>query len=232
VDTMSAVEMARRAGVSLPTAHAMLDREGVARTGRGIERRVPRDVAERVIEKRVPGYRPTEIRVLAALSVSPLGLSSVRRVAEIAGISTTTASSALTRLVDTGLVQRKARRSIRAGRVVAETVYALNMRSENWPAVKSAVRGIWLHDHPVAEAKRVPQQFWHLFWNATPATLRVSGDGAYIARRMLNSSSMAAAQWALEHISPTDLRAAVAGRGADERTRALVRNWIARQGSS
>ncbi len=232
MDTMSVVEMARRVGVSLPTAHAMLDREGVARTGRGVERRAPRDVAERVIAKRVPGYRPTEIQVLAALSVSPLGLSSVRRVAEIAGISATTASSALKRLVDVGLVTRKSCRAIRAGRVGPGTVYALNMRSERWPAVKSAVRAVRLPDRPVANAKRVPQQFWHLFWNAAPATLRVSGDGAYIARRMLTSSSMAAAQWALEHISSTDLEAAVAGRGADERTRALVHNWIARQGSS
>lgn len=228
MDTVRTVELAERIGVSLPTVHALLDREGIARPGRGRERLVPRPVAERIIRQRAVGYSTTEISVLAALAASPLGLSSARRVAAKAGISPSAASATLARLTDRGLVKRQKRRTIWAGQARTETASVLDVGSQRWPEVRSAVRAAQLPERTVEPVDRVPKAFWHLFWNAEPATLRVAKNGAYIARRMLNSNSMAAAQWALLHIAENDLQAAATGRGTQERTRALVENWLRR----
>lgn len=230
MDTIYPPELARRIGVSLPTVHAILDRRDVPRTGRGVPRAVPPDVAARVTREHASGYTDTEVRVLAALAVSPLGLTSARRVAAAAGVSPTSASAALTRLEGLGLVRRKERRTLRAGRAVTETLIALNLRSSQWPHVESAVRTVVLPERQAKSQSRLPRALWHLFWNTNPATLRLPEDGAYIARRMLNSTSIAAAQWALQHVDSADLLAAVSGRGTDERTRTMVRNWIAGQG--
>lgn len=210
----------------------MLDREGIARTGRGVKRRVPPDVAERIMRARVPEYTSVQMRVLAGLSVSPLGLSSVRRVAAVAGISPTSASAALAHLVERGLVQRRQRRGIRAGRTLTEVVFVINLRSKRYAEVQSAVRAVRPPARASSSPVGVPRAFWHLFWNAQPAKLRLASDGVYIARRMLGSDSMSAAQWALQHVAAADLRVAVAARGLDGATRAMVRHWLCEPGAA
>lgn len=227
MDTWNAVELATRIGVSLPTLHSLLDREHVVRTGRGVERSVPVAVAERILRSRPHGYSPTDLRILAALLASPLGLGSSRGIAAVAGVSPTSVGRALPRLAALGLVRRDGRRAIRAGRVTTEPRFTLDLRSPAWADVATAVAGVRLPTREIEPAARMPQSFWHLFWNAAPAALRVDQDGAFIARRMLDSGGATAVQWALEHIATADLLAAVRGRGADARTRAMVENWVA-----
>lgn len=227
MDTINAVELAERIGVSLPTVHALLDREGVPRTGRGVVRTVPPQTVERILRERGSGYSPTALRVLAALLASPTGLGSIRGIAALAGVSPTSVAKLLSPLLDTGLVRRREQREIQGGRVTTGTRFALDLRSPSWAEVAEAVRATPLPARAPEPAVRVPQAFWHLFWNATPAALRIDRDGTYIARRMLDTGGAAAAQWALQHIEAPDLLAAVRGRGADARTRAMVENWVA-----
>lgn len=225
MDTWSAPEAAHAAGVLLPTAQALLDRAGVPRTRRGVPRRAPAVVARSVAASLAPGYRSSEIAVLAALRVSPLGLDSVRRIARVAGCSPMTASVAVARLVAAGLVAKQSRRTVSAGRVVEEDCYRLDVRSPQWNVVGAAVRATRLPERDGGAGRQVPRAYWVLFWNADPTHLRIVEDGAYVAQRMLTGDSTGALRWALENLRPTDLIAATRGRGVDARVRALVRNW-------
>jgi DNA-binding transcriptional ArsR family regulator len=204
-----------------------LTRSSIPRTGRGVERTVPPQAAERILRERGSGYSPTVLRVLAALLASPMGLGSIRSIAAVAGVSPTSVGKLLPSLLDTGLVRHREQREIMSGRVTTGQRFTLDLRSPSWAEVAEAVRATPLPERAPERAVRVPQPFWHLFWNATPASLRIDRDGTYIARRMLNTGGAAAAQWALEHIDAPDLLAAVRGRGSDERTRAMVENWLA-----
>ncbi|MDR7188117.1 hypothetical protein J2Y46_000933 [Microbacterium sp. BE35] len=109
MDTISTVELSRRLGVSLPTAHTLLDAAGVPRVGRGYSRSVPVEVVDALIAMR--GVTPrserssTELRILAALLHAEEGLPSARAVAVRAGVSPTTASRAIERLVADALLQ-------------------------------------------------------------------------------------------------------------------------------
>ena len=99
-------DVARMLGVSLPAAHHALDEVGVPRTGRGRVRTVDARTAARLVASRgatPPSDRSSsELRVLAALSFSPLGLRSFRAIAEKAGISPTTVSRLVSRLAAEG----------------------------------------------------------------------------------------------------------------------------------
>src|SRR5580658_572823 len=109
-----------------------------------------------------------EMFVLAALNVSPFGLRSARAVASAAGVSTTTASKVLPKLVANGLVTKSSRKAIDSGRVIQEIVYEANRTGAGWRLVNDQIQATHL---PAStrrtEPKVVPRRFWHLFWNAT-----------------------------------------------------------------
>jgi len=229
MDTVGAPAIAAAMGISLPTVHRLLDAEGIPRTGRGRPRAVPLEVAERV--QRARGTSPVltipavEGRILAVLLRAPLGLASARRVAERAGISPTTASVHLHALRDAGLVTRQ-RRRVAEGRAIERDEWRLDTGSPRWRELAPQVRRIRLPERSDAVVDSLPDWLTHHFWNADPTALTMHSDGAYVARRLLNSGDASAMQWALKNADPSQLLDAVAGRGADARTKALVHNWI------
>jgi DNA-binding MarR family transcriptional regulator len=230
MDTITAPAIAEQLGVSLPTVHRLLDREGVPRLGRGRTRVVPVSVFERI--RRARGTAPAlpipavEGRILAALLRSPHGLGSARRVAELASVSPTAASRHLRALLRAGLVSHHTRR-VAEHKVIDKSEWRVDTKNTYWPELAPAIRSIRLPEHRQARSDSLPRWLKHHFWNADPKTLTMRENGAYIARRLLNSGDAAAVQWALTNADPQHLRDAVAGRGADVRTKALVQNWLA-----
>ncbi len=226
---MQAPAIAAALGVSLPTVHRLLDREGVPRPGRGRSRIVPIEVFERI--KRSRGATPflsipaVEGRILAALLRAPLGLASARRVAEVASVSPTSASVHLRALRDAGLVTRH-RRRVAEGKAVDKDEWRLDTTSTRWHELAPAVRRIQLPERPDAAVDALPDWLAHHFWNSDPKKLTMHDNGSYIARRLLSSGDAAATQWALKNANQSQLLDAIAGRGADSRTKTLVRNWV------
>lgn len=226
MDTWTAPALARRLGVSLPTMHRILDREGVPRTSRGVPRAIPDRIAGHLVWSHAPRLRPEATRVLAALRSRHLGIESARKVASVAAVSPTTAAKALRRFVETGLVHRADTRTISGGRVTRRRVYLLNTKHSDWPSIRSAVDSVALPQLGAEKSDVVPQRFWHMFWNADPLQLRVREHGAFIARRLLNGSDVSAATWALENVPEDLIVDAVSGRGVDERTRTFALNYV------
>lgn len=229
--TLTTPEVARVLGVSLPTAHRALDAYGVPRTGRGRTRTASEEVMAEILSRRGTAPRsertPTELRVLAALSRSPLGLASVRAVASKAGISPTTASRALRKLALEGFAQQRDT-MVASGRARQERRWF----SSNKPlptSVKNAMRHTRLVER-TSTPRPLPSELHHLFWNANVADLNPQKDGSYLAERLLQAPDLRAWNWALTNLSRDDVEMALGRRGVDDRTRALARNWWAHEG--
>lgn len=229
--SLTAPQVARVLGVSLPTAHRALDDAGVPRVGRGSVRTVTSEVVDEIVARRGAAprsaYSPSELRVLAALSRSPLGQPSARAVATKAGVSPTTASRVLETLAEGMLVARRDV-VVASGRARHQTRWFA--ATDQWPeALEQATRQTRLPEPETAtgEPARLPAYLWHLFWNANVSDLDPARDGSYIAGRLLQAPDLRAWRWALSNLRRADIDTAIARRGVSDRTRALVRNWRA-----
>ncbi|WP_425562039.1 MarR family transcriptional regulator [Microbacterium marinilacus] len=214
----------------------MLDSASVPSCGRGKSRTVPPSVLAAEVRRRgaTPekplGHTRAEMLVLAALARSPLGRDSAREVAALAGVSPTTASAALQRLLALGLVSHNAEKVAR-GRVRSMDRWRARQRAWDGSLVR-AVRRVTLPEREQTDASdAVPRRFHHLFWNAKPVRLSATQDGEYIAGRLLDADDVGAWAWVLEHIGSDDLRRALSRRGVTDRQRALVDNWLAEPGA-
>lgn len=226
--TLTAPQVARALGVSLPTAHHALDGAGIPRTGRGHTRVVNAQIVDNLLSSRgktpASTLRASELRVLAALSRSPLGQQSLRSVASKAGVSPTTASKVVARMIRSGAVEQRETK-VASGKARSQMRwYAAPSR---WtPELREAVR------HTRLPARRatptpLPRELHHLFWNADVSKLDPNVNGSYLADRLLRSPDVRAWQWVLTNVDRADIEIALNRRGMDERTRALVNNWRA-----
>jgi transposase len=132
---------------------------------------------------RIPGLGVTEIKVLAALSRSPLGLSSARIVARQAGVSPTATSKALRALERRSLVRRQ-ETVIAAGRPHAVQLFHANRHSGRWLELAPTLAQVLPPRRRRVIQRRVPPRLRHLFWNTAPTQLDLSCAGPYIARRL------------------------------------------------
>jgi len=227
MDRNGVPSLAAELGVSLPTAHRLLDDLGVPRTGRGVPRVVSGSARRRAVERagavrvRAQDLGREDMLVLAALATAPVGFESLRALARAAGVSATKTSAAVQDLAARGLV-RTQQRTVARGRAVARTFWSANYRG--WDdTLFVAVHAVRLpKPAPRASGHGVPRRFWHLFWNATPSKLDTRTDGPYIAGRLLGDTDHDAFVWATRHLSPTDLVQAAAVRGTPRKVADLV----------
>lgn len=232
MDTMMTRDLVQHLGVSLPTVHRMLDREGVPRTGRGIPRRVPIRVYRHLLRRHTPLLSRHQVLVLGAVRSRIHGVGSAREIARLVKISPSTAGKILRQLMDSGLIVHRMVNTMWAGAVVQRSKYQIDLAHRDWLAIRPVVDQVEITQAPIKKSRTIPKQFWHLFWNATPAELRTDQHGVYIARRMLTADDLDPALWALANISADDITEAVRGRGMDKKTRAFVINHLQSQGEA
>lgn len=172
----------------------------------------------------VRGFSRSEVLILAALRSAPLGLLSIRAVARRAGISPTSASRALARLRERGLV-RAERRMIEAGRAHEATVWSAALGNPEWSELDPILDPIELPSGGGGQRpRRVPSRLRHLFWNTDPSQLELEGSGGYIARRLLRTMDLQGLAWGASHLSAEDWREGAHARNLDPRARALAEN--------
>ncbi len=229
MDTCSAAEVAHRLETTVPRVVRAVQRLSLeARKANGHLALTPTMVerlrAELGVTPRVPGLDATEVKVLAALSRAPLGLASVRIVADHASVSPTAAAKALRRLEAKRLKYRREAviAGARARRV--ELLHA-NRRAERWLEIAPALARVQpprysKHRHD----QRVPRWLRHLFWNTAPAQLEVSRGGPYIARRLLRTMDLDGLAWGARNLRSSDWEQAARARGLDPSVRALAHN--------
>lgn len=231
MNTTSAAEIAHITGLSLPAVHRALDTLHVPPGRRGTPRSVSAETAAAIIAKRgsvpvrVAGRSRDSLLVLRALSHAPFGIASARGVARRAGIAPATASKLLAEAQQEGLAERRTTRTVMRGRVTdEERWYPTNVAL--WPTdLLQALKAVRLPaPQPSAPPKRVPEQFWHHFWNVDPRRLSVEDDAVFIASRLIDSSSAPETTWTLDTFDKAVIAKALARRGVDARTRALLRS--------
>jgi DNA-binding transcriptional ArsR family regulator len=167
----------------------------------------------------IDNMSPTDVRVLAALSRSPRGVSSAREAARRAGVSPTAAGRALARLVAQGLV------TLARGHASEVTVYQVRFGSAEWLAVAPVVAKVRLPD-PASRprAKRVPPHLLHLFWNTAAGQLDVATSAPYIARRLLTTFDPDGLAWGSANLPASAWEHAAATRGLEPAQHALAEN--------
>ena len=229
---VSAAEVARRLGSSIPRVKRAIDRLGLdVEHGPGgrvllTDEQVGRllgVLGSRAVDD---GLTATQTSVLAALRRAPLGLASARAVARRAGLSPTAAAQALGELRRRGLVDARPA-SIAAGR--ARTVELLEPSWDaRWPALAPTLAHVRAPQTVAApRAERVPGRLRHLFWNSAPEQLDVQRCGGSIARRLLRSGDLEGLAWGVAHLRAQDWEHGATARGLDARTRRLARNLAA-----
>ena len=168
-----------------------------------------------------------EMKVMAALARRPFGLRSIADIARASGVPPTTAGRILRRLQDDDLVRLHRRMLADWGRAKEGTVWVLTV-SPRVLRMLPALSQIELPD-PLANRpppRKVPHRFWHHFWNANPRKLALPEDAHYVADRLILSSDPAAWGWALINLPVDSLARVAESRGADPRTRSMIRNFI------
>lgn len=232
---ISARQVALRLGTSLPRVVRAVERLGldVERGPGGRMRLSPRHVrrleAELGVTPVVDGLSSSEAKVLAALARAPLGLPSVRAVAERAGLSPTAAGQTVAGLEARGLVrEQKLMAALGSAREVK--VVVVNVTHPDWARLAPRLAGFRRRRlaKPRRE-RRVPATLQHLFWNVAPEQLDVAGHGGLIARRLLVAGDLEGLAWGAANLSGSDWERAGAARGLAPDRRALARN-IARAG--
>lgn len=177
---------------------------------------------------KIEGLNREQVLVAAALLGRPLGLRSARAVARVAGVSPTTASHALRRLLDLGLVRRR-RRLAMLGVATEVEVWEVDLTNSRWAELAPALAETVLprQHRPPATDGRVPGWLRHLFWNADVRRLEPSWDAAYVAGRIIASEDAQAHAWAAVNLPGAAFLAAARMRGVPPRRAALARNLAA-----
>lgn len=240
---MTIADVAKRLGASVHRVTRAIERLGIMTTSSVVERGRPPHVLDdagfaRLLEDlgaapSVDGYTREDLFVLAAFNMNPFGFRSRRAVATASGVSPTTASAVVDRLIDVGLVKAVSTLVRNNGGVVTGAIFEANRDSEKWNEIMSDV----LSTHPpmpqaVVTPKIVPRRFWHLFWNASPAQLPIVEHADYIASRMLLSGDALAVSWAITHLPiPSIEMSATLREASDDDKRWLLRMADARRKS-
>ena len=171
------------------------------------------------------GMNREEMFVLAAFNMNPLGYDSLRSVARMAGVSPTATSSIVEKLITRGFVATRQGHTSLSGRVVDATIYEANRRGPSWLNLRREISATRPPSSTLAhKPKLVPRKFWHIFWNANPATLRIDVNADYIASRMLLSLDPLAAAWASVHLPVASIQKAATLRGVSERDQTWLRS--------
>lgn len=230
MDSVSASEVARRLGTSLPRVQRAIERlslEVDRRPGGRVrlsESQLERLRCELGAAPAVDGLSRVEAEVLAALARAPRGLATVRAVARRAGVSPTAASGALRALAERGLVVRE-RAWIAAGRARELELVRANVTAPGWAALAprlAEVRPKASHEPP--HPRRLPARLRHLFWNADPTRLDLDAHGAYVAERLLSSRDLDGIAWGARALTAADWEQTARNRGLSAEERALARN--------
>ena len=230
MDTYSLAGAARRLGTSSPRVRRAVNRLSlpVEQDTSGVFHLTEEQVGELARELGVipliPGMSRMDVQVLAALSRSPRGVSSVREAARRAGISPTAAGHALTRLAARGLVT-KAPMMIARGQASEVTVYRVRFGSDEWLALAPIVAKVQLPNGAHgSRAKRVPPHLLHLFWNTAPAQLDVATSAPYIARRLITTFDPDGLAWGTVNLPASAWEHAAVTRGLEPAQRSLAHN--------
>ena len=230
MDTYSLAAAARALRTSAPRVRRALDRLGMQgdRTSSGVFRLTQSQVDELAsvlgVTPSVPDLSPTEARVLAALSRSPRGVTSVREAARRAGTSPTATARALASLTSVGLIMQT-HAMLAQGRAREARVYQVPFASPRWLALAPAIARIQLPSrHPRAHATRVPPHLLHLFWNVAPAQLDVASSAPFIARRLITSFDPDGLAWGSRNLPASAWEHAAATRGLEPAEKALAHN--------
>ncbi len=232
MDTSTAADVARSLDTSTPRVVRAAKRLGFAAEASGRMALTPRMV-ERLTNElgrtpHIPGLGVTEVKALAALSRSPLGLSSARVVASQAGVSPTAASNALRALEGRSLVRRQ-EAVIAAGRAHTAQLFHANRRSGRWLELAPTLAQVVPPRRRRVPQHRVPPRLRHLFWNTAPTQLDISSAGPYIARRLLSTMDFDGLAWGAANLRATDWQQAAQARGLDNSVRALAHNLAREQ---
>jgi hypothetical protein len=200
----------------------------VERGAGGRMRLLPRHVrrleAELGVAPTADGLSPSEAKVLAALARAPLGLPSVRAVAERAGLSPTAAGGAIAVLEARGLVLRQ-RRTVALGAARDIDLIVADVTHPDWARLAPDLARFRPRRRPMApKERRVPKALQHLFWNTAPEQLDAAEHGGFIARRLLVAGDLDGLAWGAANLSRADWEHAGSARGLKPDRRALARN--------
>ncbi|MCL1800932.1 MAG: hypothetical protein FWG25_06175 [Promicromonosporaceae bacterium] len=69
---------------------------------------------------------------------------------------------------------------------------------------------------------RIPERFYHFFWNTDPRNLDIEYDGTYIALQLLEAVDYEATDWVFANISPENIRRILDIRDVDPQIRRLI----------
>ena len=231
MDTISAADLARELGTSVPRVARAAQRLGLdARKPNGRFAFGPR-AADRVRDAlgstpRAQGLSRSELVVLAALRSAPFGLGSARAVARRSGLSPTTAARALKSLAGKQLVEHSAE-MVAAGRAREAQIWRAAFAHPRWPSLDPVLARVERPAPPERGGRgsgRVPARLRHLFWNSAETQLDVGAAGPYIARRLLRTMDLQGLAWGAQTLEPDDWEQAVRARGLDPKTRRLALN--------
>jgi len=174
----------------------------------------------------IDGFAPHEVKILAAFARQPVGFRSLRAVSRAARVSPTTATAAVASLTERGFV-RATIETVAEGSARNLVVYRLQPSVE-WsriaPVVSQTVPP--LAANAPASGSKVPQRFWHHFWNVEPSRLRLPDDERFVARRLLLSQDPIAWAWVARNLSATAIGSTRHVRGVDGPTGAMIDNLL------
>lgn len=165
-----------------------------------------------------------ELLVLAALSRAPRGLVSARAVAVVAGLSPTTAGRMLGRLVGHGLAHRRREPRLLRGRSTWLDVWYATLDAPAMERLLPYLHDVVLPSPPSPRlGDRLPDQLWHLVWNADPADVNPAQHASYLAHRAITSGDPEALAWAVTNLPPDAFATAVRMRGVPDEALAWLR---------
>jgi len=231
MDTLSATELARELGTSVPRVTRAAKRLGLdARKPNGrfaFDRRAADRVRDALgVTPRLADLSTSELSVLAALRSAPFGLGSVRAVARRGALSPTAAARALAALESAGLVVRTAE-MVAAGRAREAKIWRANVGHPRWASLDPVLARLErpaTPDRGRRDSAKVPGRLRHLFWNSAAAQLDVEQAGPYIARRLLRTMDLQGLAWGVQTLASEDWERAARARGLGPDTRRLARN--------
>lgn len=231
--TLTAGEVAKWIGVSVPTLRraadqlGLFDRRHLGEHRRFSDRDVSLLVGQLGLTPTLSGFTQHEVKVLAALARRPIGFRSIRAVGRAARISPTTAGRVIESLKSRGFVDVSVE-TVAEGSASDLTIYRLKP-SPQWSRIASVVSQTVprLAGRETQPTSKVPRYLWHHFWNVEPSRLRLPDDGEFIARRLLLSQDPIAWAWATRNLSAEAITSVRSVRGVDKRTRSMIDNLLA-----
>ena len=172
-----------------------------------------------------------EVEVLAVIRSAPNGIVDAEDLSlrTYGKISADIAQTFLNKFESGGFINKKPHVIMTNGKTRAVDHYEFALTAYHDSHLNTLIDRLNLPISSITDADpndRIPDRFYHFFWNTNPRNLDLERDGSYIALQLLEAVDYEATDWVFANISRENIRRILDIRNVSPQIRRLIEVYL------